>query len=279
MKYKTEYRQALRFIVICLPVTWILVWCAGLIDANYTVPRSQFLYGLACFIPMVTATLLTLIDGKSISEVGIFPRLHGNIKVYVAAIVVGVILGLYDTPLTVFLFPHAEWFEGFEPVRFVFKILLYIMVSILQFWILLGEEVGWMGYLYPRLERMYGTVMAIIFIGIIRGFWHLAMLAQSDFSTMLCNLLFLILSNILLGSVLVLATKKSGSVIPAALIHALTNTLPSVYADFLQVDETIYQNSYVRINLISMLPLVVVGGIALWHGRSKQLYSHNKSIL
>jgi membrane protease YdiL (CAAX protease family) len=228
---------------------------------------------------MVTATLLTLIDGKSISEVGLFPRLQGNIKVYVAAIVVGIILGLYDTPLTVFLFPHAEWFEGFEVVRFVFKILLYIMVSILQFWILLGEEVGWMGYLYPRLERMYGTVMATIFIGIIRGFWHLAMLAQSDFSTMLCNLLFLILSNILLGSVLVLATKKSGSVIPAALIHALTNTLPSVYVDFLQVDETIYQNSYVRINLISMLPLVVVGGIALWHGRSKQLYSHNKSIL
>jgi membrane protease YdiL (CAAX protease family) len=259
------------FIVICLPVTWILVWGAGRIDADYAAPVSYLLYGLACFIPMVTATLLTLADRKSIRELGLFPRLQENVKVYAAAIVVGVLLGLYDTPLTALMFPNAQWFENFEPVRFVFQILLYTMGSIIQFWVLLGEEAGWMGYLYPRLERLHGTVPAIIFIGIIRGFWHIAMLAQSDFSTMLCNLLFLILSNILLGSVLVVATKKSGSVIPAALIHALTNTIPGVYAGLLQVNETVYQSSYVRINLISMLPLAVVGGIALWCGRSKKV--------
>jgi membrane protease YdiL (CAAX protease family) len=111
---------------------------------------------------------------------------------------------------------------------------------------------------------------AIIFMGIIRGFWHLAMLAQRDLSAMFCNLLFLILSNILLGSVLVLVTKKSGSVIPAALIHALTNAIPNVYAPFLQVNETLYQSSYVRINMVSMLPLAVVGGFALCCGRSQQ---------
>jgi hypothetical protein len=57
---------------------------------------------------------------------------------------------------------------------------------------------------------------------------------------------------------------KNGSVIPAALIHALTNAIPNVYAGFLQVNETLYQSSYVRISLISMLPLAAVGGIALW---------------
>jgi membrane protease YdiL (CAAX protease family) len=89
---------------------------------------------------------------------------------------------------------------------------------------------------------------------------------------MFCNLLFLILSNILLGSVLVVVTKKSGSVIPAALIHALTNAIPNVYAGFLQVNETMYQSRYVQISLVSMLPLAAVGGIALWYGRSKSLF-------
>jgi membrane protease YdiL (CAAX protease family) len=166
--------------------------------------------------------------------------------------------------LTVFLFPKAEWFEEFDSVNFVFQILIYTMGALLQFWLLLGEETGWMGYLYPRLERLHGTVTAIIFMGIIRGFWHLAMLAQSDLSAMFCNLLFLTLSNILLGSVLVLVTKKSGSVIPAALIHALTNSIPNVYTGFLQTNETMYRNNYVWISLVSMLPLAVVGGVALW---------------
>jgi membrane protease YdiL (CAAX protease family) len=272
MIHKTEQRQVCRFIVVCLPITWILVWCAGWIDVDYAAPASQLLAVLACFIPMVTATILTLGERKLLRKLGIFPRLQGNGKVYAAAIVSGVLLGLFDTPLTVLLFPQAEWFVGFDPVSFVFQILLHTMGSLLQFWMLLGEEVGWMGYLYPRLERLHGTVHAIIFMGIIRGFWHLAMLAQSDFSAMFCNLLFLILSNILLGSVLVVVTKKSGSVIPAALIHALTNAIPNVYAGFLQVNETMYQSRYVQISLVSMLPLAAVGGIALWYGRSKSLF-------
>jgi membrane protease YdiL (CAAX protease family) len=235
-------------------------------DADYAAPVSQLLYGLACFIPMVTATLLTLTDGKSLRELGLLPRLQENGKVYAAAIGAGVLLGLYDTPLTALLFPQVEWFVDFDPASFVFQILLYTMGTILEFWLLLGEEAGWMGYLYPRLERLHGTVPAIIFMGIIRGCWHLAMLVQSDLSAMLCNLLFLMLSNILLGSVLVLVTKKSGSVIPAALLHALTNAIPSVYAGFLQTNETMYQSSYVKISLVSMLPLAIVGVLALWRG-------------
>jgi membrane protease YdiL (CAAX protease family) len=270
MTHKIERRQVWKFIVFCLPFTWILVLCARQIDAEYTTPVSQLLYELACFIPMITATVLTLAERKPIRKLGIFPRLQGNGRVYAAAILSGVLLGLFDTPLTVLLFPQAEWFVEFDTISFVFQILLYAMCALLQFWMLLGEEVGWMGFLYPRLERLHGTVAAIIFMGIIRGFWHLVMLAQHDLSAMFCNLLFLILSNILLGSVLVLVTKKSGSVIPAALVHALTNAIPNVYAPFLQVNETLYQSVYVRISLVSMLPLAAVGGIALWCGRSQQ---------
>jgi membrane protease YdiL (CAAX protease family) len=270
MTHKKERRQVWKFLVCCLPFTWILVFGARQVDAEYTTPVSQLLYELACFIPMITATVLTLAERKSLRELGIFPRLHGNGKVYTAAILSGVLLGLFDTPLTVLLFPQIEWFVGFDTVSFVFQILLYAMCALLQSWMLLGEEVGWMGYLYPRLEQLHGTVAAIIFMGIIRGFWHLAMLAQSDLSAAFSNLLFLILSNILLGSVLVLVTKKSGSVIPAALIHALSNAIPSVYAPFLQVNETLYQSSSVRISLVSMVPLVAVGGIALWCGQKQK---------
>lgn len=263
MERKENGKELVIFLVICLPVTWLLVWGARKMDSGYVKPTSQLLYELACFLPMITAVLLTVGRRKPLRSLGILPKLQENAKWYFAAIGFGVLLSLLDTPLAALCFPKVESFEGFEPAKFVFLVLIYTMLAIVQFWILMGEEVGWMGYVYPRLEQKCGMIGGIILLGVIRGGWHLAMLWQSDIPKMLCNLLFLILSNIFLGSVLVLVTKKTGSVIPAALIHALTNAVPSVYANFLCVDEAAYASRQVEIGLVSMIPVVLIGGVAL----------------
>src|SRR5699024_6742856 len=41
--------------------------------------------------------------------------------------------------------------------------------------LLLGEEIGWRAFLYPRLEKLYQT-SALLIGGIIWGFWHAPMI-------------------------------------------------------------------------------------------------------
>ena len=106
--------------------------------------------------------------------------------------------------------------------------LIMLVVCCMQFWVGMGEEFGWMGYLFPRLEKLCGTTVALILMGIIRSGWHMVMIVQNE--NFLAGFLSLSVSNILMGSVLVWATKASKSVLPASLIHVMTNALPGVIA-------------------------------------------------
>ena len=77
------------------------------------------------------------------------------------------------------------------------------------------------------------------------------------------NFAVLCVSNVIGGCLLVLLTKKSGSVVPAALVHGLTNTIPGMLAGFWVVDEALYQANEVGIQVVTMIPDVLIG-ILCW---------------
>ena len=91
------------------------------------------------------------------------------------------------------------------------------------------EEVIFRGLLQPRFVRRYGILRGIFLLGIIFAVWHFG----SDFSPQFSNGLVLVqlglrvLLSVALGMVLGWLALRTGSVLPAALAHAIYNSFAS----------------------------------------------------
>lgn len=247
------------FLGICLPVTWLLmgIGYTGVSEEGMT-PWANLLITLACFMPAVAAIVSSLLTKDSLWKLQFMPKLQGNGKVYLLAILLGIVLSIADVLLMAVVFPDKAGFSKDATVAMVvFSFLMMLAMACLQFWVGMGEELGWMGYLFPRLETLWGTTVALLVTGVIRGCWHIVMLLQSEHFW--ADFLTLCVSNILLGSVLVLVTKASKSVIPAGLIHVLTNALPGALTAYMVFDDSVYSGAFNGMDVFTMLPAVVVG--------------------
>lgn len=249
------------FLGICLPVTWILmgIGYTGVSGEEMTA-WANLLITLACFLPAIAAIISSLVTKEDLGKLQFLPRLKGNGKVYLIAIFLGIFLSVADVLLLLLFFKDKVSLHPEASIAMVvFTFLLMLAMSFLQFWVGMGEELGWMGYLYPRMEKLCGTTVALVLTGLIRSLWHLVMLIHTE--NFFTSFLTLSISNILLGSVLVWATKASKSVIPASLIHVITNALPGALTAYLVMDESILQGTFGWLDLITMLPAAVLGVI------------------
>jgi membrane protease YdiL (CAAX protease family) len=94
---------------------------------------------------------------------------------------------------------------------------------------LLGEELGWRGYMNRKMEPLFGTVGTCLIGGIVWSLWHLPMDMAgwldgegtlSD-SLMMCGGRMLLLTSF--GTFLMWLTKKTDSVFPAVVAHFMFN--------------------------------------------------------
>ncbi len=255
-------KQLTIFLLICLPVTWILgVIANSLNDGDIVTPMSNAISMLSCFIPAIAAVICCLISKEGLKSLNITPKIDKNVKIYAITIVTAFVISVMDVPFIMCVFfPDIAKLNTEIPVLvMIFQVLLAVAMGCVQFFILMGEEIGWMGFLFPKLEKVCGMNFALVFTGIIRGLWHMVMLmGNEEFAK---NLITLIFTNIIGGCLLVLLTKKSGSVVPASVFHALNNTLPSVFYSFIIVDAIGYEKQETVITVVSYIPYVVIMAI------------------
>lgn len=119
---------------------------------------------------------------------------------------------------------HPAMPAGFTPATLLLEIAASLAISSA---FALGEEIGFRGYLLPRLVHL-GTTRGLVLAGLMFGIWH--------FPLMLLTPLYPVLGNWLIVGPIVLVTLtaagvfygffqlSSGSVWPATIAHGAVNT-------------------------------------------------------
>ena len=244
------WKKILIFTVLCLGIStplWYLAYSNQ--EADYAV----FCVMLASFLPAVLTLVITKITKEGWDNLGIAFNLKKSWKIYLLSMFGTTLLPYLADPLMLLLFPENVT-TTFTPMELI-NIVIVMLIGTACFIECLGEELGWIGYLFPRLEKVLGTMPACVALGVIRATWHIGILVMMDYPVY--GFIELLLSNVFLQSFMVYMFKKSGSLFPCTISHGISNLMPI----FLVYDSSWYYTSILPM-VVCLIPVVVYGVLA-----------------
>ena len=256
-------------LTVFIGIAFVLAWVIALplwLEGGLSSPLMGLLAPLMMFTPTVAALVVVFFVEKpkhKARALGLVPlRPAGRLIGYLAialvlpialcilALVVGSLLGVYPADFTTFAgFEQITQMqlaasgitelpvpiEALVAVQFINILITALFINLLP---ALGEEIGWRGWLLPKLLR-FGPWPAILLSGVIWGLWHaplillgynypgtpgwLALLAMVGFST-------------IMGGIFGWLRLRGGSVWPAALAHSSLNASATLFVVFIAED-------------------------------------------
>lgn len=159
-------------------------------------------------------------------------NLKGNIKYYIISIVAISVLAVPQGILATLAVGGGDWSglgQRFTLGEFTAALLSVFWIAPLMAFNTFGEEFGWRGYMNQKMEPLLGTTGTIIVGGIIWGLWHAELTVEGhNFGTdypgyPYLGILTMCINCTFMGIFLMWLTKKTNSIYPAAIFHAMNN--------------------------------------------------------
>ncbi|MCJ9429785.1 CPBP family intramembrane glutamic endopeptidase [Kordiimonas marina] len=137
----------------------------------------------------------------------------------------------------------------------------------------LGEEIGWRGFLMPQLMRVMPFPLAALVTGLVWSLWHVPLIYYTTYNAGPVNLnlqmAYFTLLTVGLSFIMGYLRLRSGSLWPAAVLHAAHNAL---VLSILQPMTVQYADTWRYANEFGLvLPVVVASfGLVAWYRASKE---------
>ena len=233
-------------------------------------------YDLFSFSPAIASLITRAVTKEGFRDMKLHLKLSGNFKWYLLAFGLPLICFSAKFLLPVIINGHADRLSGFTAQNVISNILTLAAMSAVMSIGLIGEELGWRGYMNRKMEPLLGTVGTCIVGGIVWGLWHLPMDmagcdgAVSDAFSM-CGRRMIQLT--LFGVFLMWLTKKTDSIFPAVIGHYMFNESQSALADLLYQGEIPENTDFGVIatvfEYLPMILLAVIFMVMLFHDKCR----------
>lgn len=216
---------------------------AGLCDLTGSLQDEAgffFLTTCAMFTPALGSLLTRYITKEGMQDSLLEIAVKGKGKYYLLAILIPMIYSAIEVVLTVLIMktdfdPQALFDElGVSAAGYTASIFFNISVALALLPVFLGEELGWRGYLFPKLKEVMPRPAAYAVSGILWGVWHTpAIIDGHNFGKdyvgyPYVGILLMCCFCIAAGIIFSWLTEKAGSVYPAAIAHAVNNNAASL---------------------------------------------------
>lgn len=260
---KLERKRVFIFIGIVFGLDLVL-------SLMYAQNRNANVLGILMLTPAIAVILTMLITKESFINLPL-KKAKGKLKGSVCAYFLPPLLALVGTIMYFMLFS-----QDFNPLGSSYAIKLQalsldqyasILIPSYLLGILInpvggliqcfGEELGWRGYLYPKLSKMLSNKKATLMTGVVWGLWHAPVVAMGfnygkdyPWIAVVAMVLFCSVINIILCSF----KNWMGSVWSCVLFHAALNGLDNLKPSSLLMSKV--PNLFIGPNLVGL-----IGGI------------------
>ena len=232
---KLEAKRLIIFLLLAFGISWIpaiILNCVFGYHEWFETYKMPFFALIVLFGPALANVITRMLTHEGWHNSMLHLNLKGNIKYYLIAVFSVVAMSICGGVLTTIVFGNADFSDigkGMNGMQISGNVLLTLSVIPLMAFNTFGEEFGWRGYMNQKMEPLLGTTGTVIVGGIIWGLWHAELtVVGHNFGTdyygyPYLGILAMCISCTFLGMGLMWLTKKTGSVYPAAIMHAANN--------------------------------------------------------
>ena len=216
---KTNQKSAIRNIIIFTILVNVLAWLGPVLGGDPSAPGPGFLVWATA--PLVSALVMKFLL-RDEGSLGFKPAFKGNgrwyalsVLAYPVTIAVVLALGLLLGASTISNFTAPAFVTAMIPLAVTFLIFAFF------------EEVGWRGYLSPKVYGLNDALLGHVLVGVIWASWHLPYMRELWAHT--SEGLVTLLPRFILGTIVFAVVYgeiriRTGSVWPAVLMHWMGNT-------------------------------------------------------
>jgi membrane protease YdiL (CAAX protease family) len=238
-------KRLVLFVALTFAIAWSIFLSIPLSGLTYGSGTSVVIVMTAMFAPALSSILTRLLSKEGFGDMYLRPHFKGHVKDY---------LLLYFWPTLLLLLSGAVYFlifpGSFDPGLTTLKEMLaasgkqgdiapkVLAAQALVFAAIgpvvniiptMGEELGWRGYLLPRLRVFFSDRAALLLSGAIWGIWHLPVIVLGHnygtdyFGYPWLGILAMTIFCVVLGIIEGYISIKLQSAVPAAMIHSTVN--------------------------------------------------------